>query len=218
MATQKSSQEGWVLQKSLPFQQRQVVLFSTSWKCWVPQIWQFLLLMLLCPWHPSAASTHTWPYSPQETTCEWVCRRHEGFCKKKSLCVFRNKQRDGTVHPEPKKNQFLLRPQIYKEQKLNAQNSRPLQLLCISPCTMLHGGPGFSNTIFWAGLWRGLCRRFSLRGRASAQTCRWQGWRRQRAPCPCPCCRACVYAYACACASSSSSCARGDDDDGARCV
>lgn len=25
---------------------------------------------------------------------------------------------------------------------------------------MLHRGPGFSNTIFWAGLWRGLCRRF----------------------------------------------------------
>lgn len=28
MATQKSSQDGWVLQKSLPFQQHQVVLFS----------------------------------------------------------------------------------------------------------------------------------------------------------------------------------------------
>lgn len=48
--------------------------------------------MPLCPWHPSAASMHTWPYSPQETRCEWVCRRHEGFCKKKSLCVFRKKQ------------------------------------------------------------------------------------------------------------------------------
>lgn len=120
------------------------------------------------------------------------------------------------------KNQFLLRPQKYKEQKLNAQNSSALQLLYIPPCTMLHRGPGFSNTIFWAGLWRGLCRRFSLRGKASAQTCRWQGWRRRRAPCPCPCpcpcCRACVYAYACACASSSSSCAHGDDGGGARCV
>lgn len=137
---------------------------------------------------------------------------------KRSHSVFSGRNKGMEQFIQNQKNQFLLRPQIYKEQKLNAQNSSALQLLCISPCSMLHRGPGFSNTIFWAGLWRGLCRRFSLRGKASAQTCRWQGWRRQRAPCPCPCCRACVYAYACACASSSSSCARGDDDDGARCV
>lgn len=59
---------------------------------------------------------------------------------------------------------------------------------------------------------------FSLRATGSAQTCHWQGWRRQRAPCPCPCCHACACACVCACASSSSSCAHGDGGDGARCV
>lgn len=53
---------------------------------------------------------------------------------------------------------------------------------------------------------------------ASEWACRWQGWRRRRAPCPCPCCRACACACVCACASSSSSCAHGDGGDGARCV
>lgn len=54
-----------------------------------------------CPRHPSATSMHTWPYR-----CEWVCRRHEGFCKKKSLC-FQEETRDGTVHPEPKTSSSL---------------------------------------------------------------------------------------------------------------
>lgn len=54
-----------------------------------------------CPRHPSATSMHTWPYR-----CEWVCRRQEGFCKKKSLC-FQEETRDGTVHPEPKTSSSL---------------------------------------------------------------------------------------------------------------
>lgn len=57
--------------------------------------------MPFCPRHPSATSMHTWPYR-----CEWVCRRHEGFCKKKSMC-FQKETRDGTVHPEPKTSSSL---------------------------------------------------------------------------------------------------------------
>lgn len=62
------------------------------------------------------------------------------------------------------------------------------------------------------------CSALSLREKENAQTCRWRGWRKQKAPCPFLYRRACACAYAYVCASSSSSCAHGGGGDGGHCV
>lgn len=60
--------------------------------------------------------------------------------------------------------------------------------------------------------------RLSRTERGSAQTGRWRGWRKGKAPCPFLCSRACACACAYVCASSSSSCARGGGGGGGRCA
>lgn len=124
---------------------------------------------------------------------EWACSGQEGFYKSHPLF-------SGRVGGTGVGGTFIQSQYTHSYINLRHTNRHPLQSLH-TPCLCLHRGPGFS-----------------LRVRGSAQTCRWQGWRRRRAPCPCPCCRACACACVCACASSSSSCAHGDGGDGARCV